>query len=115
MTERVFAITDACTASGISVFNLHQMIHRGRLVPTRETRKEVARGFTLRDIVHIAAIADLRAAGLSLARAVEVAGRSVEGTAGRETVVHRHGETEIVLNVPNIARRVRARLGLTPA
>ena len=115
MTERVFAIDDACAASGIFRFNLHQMIHRGRFVPSRETRKGVARGFRLRDIVHIAAIADLHAAGLSLARAVEVAGRSAEGTAGRETVIRRHGDTELVLNVSNIVRRVHARLGLIHA
>lgn len=115
MTERVFTIDDACAASGIFRFNLHQMIHRGRFVPSRKTRKGVARGFTLRDIVHIAAIADLHAAGLSLARAVEVAGSSAEGTAGRETIVQRHGETELVLNVSNIAGRVRARLGLVHA
>lgn len=115
MTERVFVIADACAASGISVFNLNQMIHRGRFVPIRETRMGVPRGFTLRDIVHIAAIAELHAAGLSLGRAVEIAGASAEGTAGRETVVHRHSETEIVLNVPSIARRVRTRLGLIRA
>jgi hypothetical protein len=115
MTERVFAIDDACAASGISRLNLYQMIQRGWFAPSRETRQGVARGFTLRDIVHIAVIADLHAAGLSLARAVEVAGRSAEGTAGRESVIRRHGETEVVLNVANIAERVRAGLGLIHA
>jgi DNA-binding transcriptional MerR regulator len=115
MTERVFAIADACAASGISRFNLHQMIHRGQFVPARGTRFGVRRGFTLRDIVHLTAIADLHAAGLSLARAVEIAGSSAEGTTGRETIIRRHGETELVLNVSNIAGRVRARLGLIHA
>ena len=112
MTERVFAIADACAASGVSRLNLHQMIHRRRFVPTREAQKGLSREFTLRDIVHIAAIADLRSAGLSLARAVEVVGRSAEGTAGREAIHHQHGVTEISLDIAGITARVLNKLGL---
>ena len=115
MTERIFTIMNATSASGLSPNNIAQMISRGRFQPSCKTRRGTYRPYTLRDIVHLAAIADLHAAGLSLARAVEIAGRSAGGTTGRETIVRRHGETELVLNVSNIAGRVRARLGLVHA
>jgi len=115
MTERIFTIMHATSASGLSPNNIAQMISRGRFQPSCKTRRGTYRLYTLRDIVHLAAIADLHAAGLSLARAVEIAGCSAEGTAGRETVIRRHGEAEVVLNVSNIAGRVRARLRLIRA
>ena len=115
MTERIFTIMHATSASGLSPNNIAQMISRGRFQPSCKTRRGTYRPYTLRDIVHLAAIADLHAAGLSLARAVEIAGSSAEGTAGRETVIRRHGETEVVMNVANIVRRVHARLGMIHA
>lgn len=115
MTERVFTIINATSVSGLSPANVAQMISRGRFQPSFKTRRGTYRPYTLRDIVHLAAIADLHAVGLSLGRAVEIAGVSAEGTAGRETIVHRHGESEIVLNVAGIAARVRNKLGLMQA
>jgi len=110
MTERTFTIRDACTAAGITSVCVHQWIERGHFVPLRETRQGVPRDYTLRDIVHLAAIAELGMAGLRPGRAAQILGASPQDTAGRETVVAHRGHAEIHLDLAAITERVRTAL-----
>lgn len=110
MTERTFTIHDACGAVGITHCCLHQWIEREHFVPLRESQSGLRREYTLRDIVHLAAIAELGMAGLPVARAAQILGASPLDTAGRRTVVARRGHTEIRLDLASIADRVRTAL-----
>ncbi len=110
MTERTFSIHDVCAAVGITSVCVHQWIERGHFVPLRETRKGVQRDYTLRDIVHLAAIAELGKAGLRAGRAAQILGASSQNTAGHATVVVQRGHTEIRLNLTAVTERVRAAL-----
>ncbi|CAA7615721.1 phage portal protein [Magnetospirillum sp. UT-4] len=110
MSERVFSIDTVSEVTGISRANLHQMICRRHFVPIHSTRNGVARDFTLRDMVHLAVVSDLRSIGVDLRRAVNMVGSSADGTAGRDIVTCRSGEIEITVDVARIADRVRDRM-----
>ena len=110
MTERTFTIHDACAAVGITSVCVHQWIERGHFVPLRETRQGVQRDYTLRDIVHLAAIAELGMAGLRPGRAAQILGASPLDTAGRQTVVARRGHAEIRLDLASVTDRVSTAL-----
>jgi len=110
VTERTFTIHEACAAAGITAACLHQWIERGQFVPLRDTQSGRAREYTLRDIVHLAAIVELDAAGLSVSSAVELLGTSPMETAGRQTVIARRANTEIRLNLAAVTDRVRTAL-----
>lgn len=112
MTERTFTIIDAAAVSGLSRHSISKMISLGQFRPLCGTHRGTCRPYTLRDIVHLAAVSDLHAAGISLCRTVEFLGASAEGTAGRENVIHRYGETEIVQDIAAITARVLDDLGL---
>jgi hypothetical protein len=60
--------------------------------------------------VHLAAIVELDAAGLSVSRAVELLGASPIDTAGRQTVIVRRGHAQVRLNLAAVSERVRAAL-----
>ncbi|MDO8608903.1 MAG: phage portal protein, partial [Phaeospirillum sp.] len=110
MSERVFSIDTVSEVTGISRANLHQMICRRHFVPIHSTRNGVARDFTLRDMVHLAVVSDLRSIGIDLRRAVNMVGSSADGTAGRDIVTCRSGDIEITVDVARIADRVRDRM-----
>ena len=110
MTERTFTIHEACAAAGMTAACLHQWIERGQFVPLREAQPGRAREFTLRDIVHLAAIVELDAAGLSVSGAIELLGASPTDTAGRQTVIVRRGHAQVRLNLAAVSERVRAAL-----
>ncbi len=110
MTERTFTIHEACAAAGITAACLHQWIERGQFVPLRDTQQGHAREYTLRDIVHLAAIVELDAAGLSVSSAIDLLGTSPMETAGRQTVIARRATTEVRLNLAAVTERVRTAL-----
>ena len=110
MSERVFSIDTVSEVTGISRTCLHGLIHRRHFVPIRSTRNGVARNFTLRDMVHLVVISDLRSIGIDLRRAVNMVGSSADGTAGRDIVTCRSGEIEITVDVARIAERIRDRM-----
>lgn len=110
MTERTFTIHDACAAVGITPCCLHQWIGREHFVPLHETQQRIRREYTLRDIVHLAAIVELGMAGVPVARAAQILGASPLDTAGRRTIVARRGHAEIRLDIASIADRVRTAL-----
>ncbi len=110
MTERTFTIAEICTAASISPARLHQWIERGQFEPIRGTRSGVARDFTLRDAIHLAAITRLQTAGLPISRAVELIGASPYQTAGQEIVCARKADVEVAIDLIAITRDVRSRL-----
>lgn len=110
MTERTFTIHEACATAGITPVCLHQWIERGQFIPLRDTQSGRAREYTLRDVVHLAAIVELGTAGLPVTRATQVLGVSPLDAAGRQTVIARRGNTEIRLDIASIVNRVRAAL-----
>ena len=110
MTKRTFSIHDACAAVGISSVCLHQWIERGHFIPSRDAPAGISREYTLRDVVHIAAIVELTRIGLPVGRAVQILGACPLDTARRRTVVARIGHAEIRLNVTAVAERVRLAL-----
>jgi len=110
MTERTFTIHDACAAAGTTPVCVHQWIQREHFVPLREPQSGLRREYTLRDIVHLAAIVELRMAGLGPGRAAQILGASALDTAGRQTVVVRRGHAEVHLDLASIADRVRTAL-----
>ncbi len=110
MSERVFSIDTVSEVTGISRANLHQMICRRHFVPIHSTRNGVARDFTLRDMVHLAVVSDLRSIGIDLRRAVNMVGSSADCTAGRDIVTCRSCEIEITVDVARIAERIRDRM-----
>lgn len=110
MTERTFTIHEACAAVGVTAVGVHQWIQREHFVPLREPQSGLRRDYTLRDIVHLAAIAELGKAGVPPGRAAKILGPSPLDTAGRQTVVARRGHTEIRLNLAAVTERVRTAL-----
>lgn len=111
MTERTFTIAEVCAAVGISPPRLHQWIERGQFEPIRGTRSGMARDYTLRDAIHLAAITRLQMAGLPISRAVELIGTCPLQTAGQGIVSVRRGNVEVVIDLASIARDVSASLG----
>ena len=110
MTERTFTIHEACAAVGVTAFSVHRWIQREHYIPLREPQLGLRRDYTLRDIVHLAAIAELGKAGLPAGRAAKILGTSPLDTAGRQTVVARRGHAEIRLDVASISDRIRTAL-----
>jgi len=110
VTERTFTIHQACTAMGITPVCLHQWIERDYFVPLHNPPPGVRREYTLRDIVHVAAMVELGLAGLPPVRAAEILGTSPLDTAGRETIVTHRGQTEIRLDLAAVTERVRTAL-----
>lgn len=106
MTEQTFTVHEACAATGITPVCLHQWIERDYFVPLHNPPCGVRRQYTLRDIVHVAAMVELGIAGLPPVRAAEILGASPLSTAGRQTVVARRGQTEIRLNLAAVTERV---------
>ncbi|MEW5704841.1 MAG: MerR family transcriptional regulator [Pseudomonadota bacterium] len=111
MTERTFTVAEVCAAVGISPPRLHQWIERGQFDPVRVTRSGVARDYTLRDAIHLAAITRLQTAGLPISRAAELIGTSPLQTAGQDIVSARKGDVEVVIDLASVTRDVRASLG----
>lgn len=110
MTERTFTIHETCAAVGITPVCLHQWIEREHFAPLRESQSGIRREYTLRDIVHLAAIVELGTAGLPPCRAAKILGTSPLDTAGRQTVIARRGHTEIRLDLAAVTERVRSAL-----
>lgn len=110
MTEHTFSIHDACAAAGVTPVCVHQWIQREHFVPLREPQSGLRREYTLRDIVHLAAIVELGMAGLRPGRAAKILGTSPLDTAGRQTVVARRGHAEIRLDLASITDRVSTAL-----
>ncbi|MCW5750228.1 MAG: MerR family transcriptional regulator [Alphaproteobacteria bacterium] len=110
MTERTFTLAEVCAAVSISPARLHQWIERGQFEPIRGTRSGVARDFTLRDAIHLAAVIRLQSAGLPVSRAVALVGISPLETAGQDMVSARRGDVEVVIDLASITRDVRSRL-----
>jgi DNA-binding transcriptional MerR regulator len=110
VTEPTFTIHQACAATGITPACLHQWIERDHFVPLHNPQSGIRREYTLRDIVHVAAIVELTMAGLPPLRAAEILGTSPLDTAGRQTMVARRDQTEIRLNLAAVTERVRTAL-----
>ena len=110
MTERTFSIHETCVAIGATPTSLHQWIQRGHFHPLREPQSGLRREYTLRDIVHLAAIVELGKAGLPPGRATKILGTSPLDTAGQETVIARRGHAEIRLDLAAVTERVRTAL-----
>ena len=110
MTERTFTIHDACAAVGVTPVSVHQWIQREHFVPLREPQLGLGREYTLRDIVHLAAIVELGKAGLRPGRAAQILGTSPQDTAGRQSVVVQRGHAEIRLDLASIADRISTAL-----
>jgi hypothetical protein len=80
------------------------------LCPASRDSRGVARDYTLRDVIHIAAIVELESTGLSLSRSIQIMGISPVDNAGREIVSENNGNTEIRLDLAAITERVRTAL-----
>jgi DNA-binding transcriptional MerR regulator len=110
MSERSFTIHETCAAVGVTAVSVHQWIQREHFVPLHEPQAGLRRDYTLRDIVHLAAIAELGKAGVPPVRAAKILGTSPLDTAGRQTVVARRSHAEIRLDLASIADRIRTAL-----